>query len=60
MVAIRSLVPDFTRFSRVDYVAGGFDIPADQVWIQAVAALGYCLPVVVAGFIFLKFREVGR
>ena len=57
---VGSLVPDFVRFSDVDYVAAGFDIPGDQVLTQVVGALAYALPVFVVGFVLLKFREVAR
>ncbi len=61
-----SLLPDFGRFSFADYVSYGFNIPCslaggdDLLWQSVVRALGFLLPVFVAGYLFLKTREVAK
>jgi ABC-type transport system involved in multi-copper enzyme maturation permease subunit len=60
MEAVTRLLPDFRRFSDVDYVAHGFDIPGNVLAIQLVQALGYVLAVSVIGYFFLRTREVAR
>jgi hypothetical protein len=60
MESVTSLLPDFRRFSAVDYVAHGFDIPLNLVGVQFVSALGYVAAVFVIGYFFLRTREVAR
>ncbi len=40
MQSVTSLLPDFRRFSDVDYVAYGFDIPMDLLGMQVVSGAG--------------------
>jgi hypothetical protein len=54
------LLPPFGEFSCASYVAYGFDISPDLVLTHAVRAFGFLLPVFVAGYFFLKTREVAR
>jgi hypothetical protein len=60
MTSVTSLLPDFRRFSNVDYVAHGFDIPPDMVGVQFFSALGYVAAVFVIGYLFLRTREMAR
>ena len=60
MQSVTSLLPDFGRFSTVDYVAHGFDIPGDVVGVQFISGLGYMVAVVAIGYLFLRTREVAR
>jgi hypothetical protein len=60
MQSVTSLLPDFRRFSTVDYVAHGFDIPGDVVGVQFISGLGYMVAVVAIGYLFLRTREVAR
>ena len=63
---LASLVPDFGRFSFANYVSYGFNIPCslaggdDLLWQSVFRALGFLLPVFVAGYLFLKTREVAK
>ncbi len=57
---ISSLLPAFGRFSFADYVAYGFDISPQLVLIRACSALAFVVPTFVAGYFFLKTREVAR
>jgi hypothetical protein len=41
-------------------VAHGFDISSDLVLIYSVKALAFLLPAFIAGYLFLKTREVAR
>lgn len=54
------LLPDLSSFSDVNYVAAGFDIPAQRLAIQAVSALGYVIPIFFFAFLFFRSREVAR
>ena len=60
MQALTSLLPDFRRFSDVDYVAHGFDIPWDVIGVQVVSGLGYVAAMSLIGYFFLRTREVAR
>jgi ABC-type transport system involved in multi-copper enzyme maturation permease subunit len=55
-----AILPDFGRFSFAEYVASGFNISGDTVLTFTCRALAFVLPVLVAGYLCLKNREVGR
>lgn len=55
-----SLLPEFARFSFATHVAYGFDISLDAMARGALSAFGFLLPAFVAGYLFLKTREVAR
>ncbi len=57
---VTSLLPDFRRFSDVDYLAYGFDIPPNVLGIQVVSAIGYVIALSAIGYFFLRTREVAR
>jgi len=52
--------PEFGRFSFADRVACGFDIPAEKILVGFCRLLGYLVPLLMAGYLFLKLREVAR
>ena len=57
---LSSLLPPFDRFDFADYVAYGFDVSPttfSKCLLQAAALL---LPMALAGFFFLKMREVAK
>lgn len=58
--AVGSVMPNFAALSDVDYVAYGFNIPGDRLAIHALTAVAYAVPFFLAGFVFLKFREIAR
>jgi hypothetical protein len=60
MRSATSLLPDFRRFSDVDYVAHGFDVPLNLLGMQVVSALGYVAALLAIGYFFLRTREVAR
>ena len=60
LYAVTAVLPDLPYFSDVDYVAYGFDIPFNNIAVHALTALGYLLPLFVAGYLFLKTREVAK
>ena len=55
-----AVIPAFGRLDHADYVAYGFDITPSLILTDTVGALGFLLPLVVAGYLFLKMREVAR
>lgn len=57
---VARLLPDFPSLSDVNYVASGFDISTDLLLIHLTTAAGYAVPVLIAGFLFFKVREVAK
>ena len=60
MTAVTSLLPNFSKFSSVNYLAHGFDIPPDVVLVQFFTGLGYLAAVFAIGYFCLRTREVAR
>ena len=58
--AMTEMMPAFGDFSFATYVAYGFDVSADLIMVRTVGMLGFLVPVFVAGYFFLKTREVAR
>jgi len=54
------VLPDFSTFSNVNFVASGFNVPGDIILEQLTRTAGYLLAAFLAGFIFLRLREVAR
>jgi hypothetical protein len=58
---IAAVIPPLTEFNYTSRVASGFDIYWDPwVVVPAVRALGFVVPLFVAGCFLLKTREVAR
>ena len=58
---VAHVLPDFSTFSNADYVAYGFDIPGlDIIARNVLIALAYVVGLFIAGYFFLKTREVAR
>ncbi len=55
-----NLLPDFGTFSNVNFVSSGFNVPGDLVLEQATRMAGYLLAAFLAGFMFLRMREVAK
>jgi ABC-type transport system involved in multi-copper enzyme maturation permease subunit len=51
-------MPDCGQFNTANFVAHGFDIPADLMAQHFTITLGYALIVAVAGYFFFKTREI--
>lgn len=60
MDAAVTVLPDFTSYSNVSWVAYGFNIPGDEVLKNLVACLAYVFGAFVAGYFFLRMREVAK
>ena len=60
MTAVTGLLPNFSQFNTVDYLAKGFDIPPDVVLVQIFTGLGYLAAVIAIGYVCLRTREVAR
>ena len=52
------IFPSLSSLGTSDFVAGGFDIPADLLAAHACETLGYVLAFFVASVFCLKAREV--
>lgn len=62
---VTRLLPDFGSFAFPDdqghlCVASGFDISADMMAKAVLSAAGFVIPLFVAGYFFLKTREVAK
>jgi hypothetical protein len=57
---ISSVMPNLPGFSDVNFVADGFDIPWNNIAVHTTTALGYLIPLFIAGYFFLKTREVAK
>jgi hypothetical protein len=60
LYVVTSLLPNLPDFSDVSYVAYGFDIPTNNLAIHMVRTLAYLTPLFLAGYFFLKTREVAK
>jgi hypothetical protein len=58
---VARILPPFTDFNYADWVAYGFDISWDPwIAVPTVRAFAFLIPVFVAGYFFLKTREVAQ
>lgn len=60
MKAFTDLLPNFGTFSNVNFIASGFDVPADLVFQQLTKMLAYMFAAFLAGLIFFRMREVAQ
>lgn len=60
MRAIALILPDFRTLTSVNYVAEGFDIPSAVVGRELAVALAYIVGMSIAGYFFLRTREVAK
>ena len=60
MQGIVHVVPDFSRYSQVDWVAYGYNIPGDLIAQNLTAGMAYLLGAFVAGYLFLRSGEVAK
>lgn len=57
---LSSILPSFADFSYAGFVADGFNIDANTMLVRSVEALAFFVPVFIAGYFFMKMREVAR
>ena len=55
---VQMLLPDLAKLNDADFVANGFSIPADLLWVNVVLTIGYLIPVLLVSFLLFKVREV--
>jgi ABC-type transport system involved in multi-copper enzyme maturation permease subunit len=60
MKSLTYVLPDFTSYSTVNYVAYGFDIPMNKIFQDLTVGLAYVAGVCVLGYFFLRTREVAK
>jgi hypothetical protein len=60
MLSMAQILPDFRAFSTVDYVAYGFNIPANQIAQDLTVTVAYIVGLFVIGYFFLRTREVAK
>src|SRR5262249_22762432 len=54
MLSMAQVLPDFRSFSTVDYVAYGFNIPANQLAQDLTVTAAYVVALFVIGYFFLR------
>ncbi len=60
MSGVASLMPDLSRFDNARFVSQGYDVPNDLIYQQATLTAGFALASFLAGFLFLRMREVAK
>jgi hypothetical protein len=58
MQAAAFMTPDYSRFGAAKYVAYGFNIDPNLLAQQIATCLAYVVTVTIAGYFFLKSREI--
>jgi hypothetical protein len=58
VAVLATMLPDFNRFDYSEYLASGFDVDWGVVLVGIFTAVGFFLPVSVAGYFLFKTREV--
>jgi hypothetical protein len=58
--AMSAILPSFGDFSFSNFVAEGYDVSVTALAVRFLTMLAFLLPVFVAGYLFMKTREVGR
>ena len=54
------ILPDFRTLSSVNYVAEGFSIPSAVIGRELAIALAYIVGLSIAGYFFLRTREIAK
>jgi ABC-type transport system involved in multi-copper enzyme maturation permease subunit len=57
---IAEMLPNYKNFDNSEYVVHGFNIPTDLVLAQLVQTIGFLTIVFLAGYLFLKTREIAK
>jgi hypothetical protein len=57
---ISQIVPPLGEFDCATYVADGFNISANWIGQRGLTTLGFAVALFVAGYFFLKTREVAK
>jgi hypothetical protein len=52
------VLPDLSRFSSVEYVAQGFSVPWNNLFVQFFMLLGFVIPLCLLAHYILKGREI--
>jgi hypothetical protein len=60
MRLITRVVPDMRALGDIDYVVAGFNVPGEQLLVQAVTVAAYVLPIFLLGYLFFRLREVAQ
>ena len=57
---VSHVAPNFRSFWLDEYLAAGFNVPGGYLAMLAVTTVGYIIPVLLLGYLFLRSREVAR
>jgi hypothetical protein len=55
-----SILPSFGDFSYSGFVAYGYNVDLNMLLVHLLTTLAFLVPLFVAGFFFLKTREIAR
>jgi hypothetical protein len=58
LLAVTKMLPDYGYFDTTTFVADGFNISANLIVQQGLVTLAYVFALTVAGYFFLKTREI--
>jgi hypothetical protein len=58
--AMAAILPPFADFGFNAYVAEGYDISLNVLAVRTITMLAFLIPVLLAGYLFLKTREVSQ
>ncbi len=60
MQSLALVLPDFSSFSTVNYVAYGYNIPMNQLTQDLIVCGAYLIGLCIIGYFFLRTREVAK
>jgi hypothetical protein len=60
MTCWTDVLPDFNGYSNIHFVASGFNVPGDLLLEQITRMATFLFAAFLAGFLFLRMREVAR
>ena len=55
-----SILPSFGDFSYSGFVAFGYNVDLNMLFVHLLTTLGFLVPLFIAGYFFLKTREIAR
>jgi hypothetical protein len=58
--ALANMLPNFSWFDTIPYVAYGMNIDANKIMQHCTAAAAYCIVALLIGYFFLKTREIAN
>jgi hypothetical protein len=57
---ISSILPSFGDFGYSGFVAYGYNVDVNTILVHLLTTLSFLVPLFIAGYFFLKTREIAR